>query len=336
MEEIADNSIPLIVTSPPYPMIAMWDDLFVKQNPDVAAYLEKNEGTEAFELMHLELDAVWKEMHRVLLPGGLAAINIGDATRTLGKSFRLYSNHSRIVQAMEKLGMSTLPSILWRKPTNSPNKFMGSGMLAPGAYVTLEHEFILLFRKGNKRAFQTEDEKQVRRKSAYFWEERNQWFSDLWEFKGTRQNTQSQASRERSAAYPIELPWRLIQMFSVIGDTVLDPFLGTGTTSRAALLSGRSSLGYELDPALTEDLFTPPSAEWKELQQKWYTNRFRAHQQFVQDRSDRKGPEAFKHHHEGWKIPVMTSQEKEMGWPALRDTQIGSQQLVVQYDWFTP
>ncbi|UTW62015.1 site-specific DNA-methyltransferase [bacterium SCSIO 12741] len=333
MEEIADESIPLIVTSPPYPMIGMWDELFVTQNPAISTALEKNMGMEAFEGMHQELDSVWREAYRVLQPGGIAAINIGDATRTLGKTFRLYSNHSRIIQAMEDLSMSILPSILWRKPTNSPNKFMGSGMLSPGAYVTLEHEFILLFRKGGKRNFTLEEDKQRRRESAYFWEERNQWFSDLWEFTGTRQSTRKSAGRERSAAYPLELPWRLIQMFSVIGDVVLDPFLGTGTTTRAALLSGRSSIGYELDPGLTEELFTGDLNSWKGEQNDWIKNRLQNHEKFVAHRKETKGPNAFKHHHEAWDIPVMTSQEKEINWPALKSVECMAQEIHCQFSW---
>ena len=102
----------------------------------------------AFELMHAELDKVWDECFRVLKSGGFLCINIGEATRTVGNEFRLYNNSSRIVSHCTGLGMVNLPNILWRKQTNAPNKFMGSGMLPCGAYVTLEHEWILIFRKG--------------------------------------------------------------------------------------------------------------------------------------------------------------------------------------------
>jgi DNA modification methylase len=122
---------------------------------------------------------------------------------------------------MQKLGFSALPAILWRKQTNAPNKFMGSGMMPPGAYVTLEHEYILILRKGNKREFTSIKEKQNRRESAFFQEERNFWFSDVWmDLKGTTQNLFDNKATERSAAYPFELPYRLISMFSVKSDTV--------------------------------------------------------------------------------------------------------------------
>jgi len=135
---------------------------------------------------------------------------------------------------------------MWHKPTNAPNKFMGCGCLC-GAYVTSEHEHILIFRKGTKRTF-TDEERQLRRESAFFYEERNAWFSDQWDIQGAKQKMDG--SRERSAAYPLELPYRLINMYSMKGDTVLDPFGGLQTTSKAAMLLGRNSVGYELDKLL--------------------------------------------------------------------------------------
>ena len=134
-------------------MISMWDGIFQEQDPEIESLLETGKGSEAYEKMHLVLDRVWRECARLLVPGGIACINIGDATRRLGEDFRLYSNHSRCVSAFENIGFQVLPPIFWRKSTNAPNKFMGSGMLPPGAYVTLEHEYILLFRKGGKAEF---------------------------------------------------------------------------------------------------------------------------------------------------------------------------------------
>ena len=92
-----------------------------------------------------------------------------------------------LFKACEKLGFINLPNILWHKTTNAPNKFMGSGMLPCGAYVTLEHEWILIFRKGGKRVYKKTEEKEIRRDSSFFWEERNIWFSDIWEIKGVKQ-----------------------------------------------------------------------------------------------------------------------------------------------------
>ena len=110
-------------------MIEMWDDMFIGQNPEIGKALKANRGLEAFELMHRELDRIWEEVYRILKTGGIACINIGDATRTLDGNFALYSNHSRILKYLYEAGFSALPTILWRKQTNAPNKFMGSGML---------------------------------------------------------------------------------------------------------------------------------------------------------------------------------------------------------------
>ncbi len=252
MTEIDNESVALVITSPPYPMIEMWDDIFPKQNPKVAEAFYKKDYDAAFMLIHEFLNYVWKEIYRVLIPGGIACINIGNATRTINKVFRLFTNHSRIIYNFENIGFISLPDIIWRKPTNAPNKFMGSGMYPPGAYVTFEHEYILIFRKGDKRIFKNSKDIQKRRESAYFWEERNVWFSDVWEFKGTSQNITGFTSRERSAAFPFELAYRLVNMYSIKGDTVLDPFLGTGTTLIAALASERNGIGYEIDESFSD------------------------------------------------------------------------------------
>lgn len=252
MKEIKDESVALVVTSPPYPMIKMWDNIFANQTNKIADAFSNNDYDALFGYMHEFLDEVWKEVDRVLIKGGIVCINIGDATKTLNNTFRLFTNHARVINAFEKMGYLSLPCIIWRKQTNSPNKFMGSGMYPPGAYITLEHEYILIFRKGNKRQFKKESEIMNRRESAYFWEERNIWFSDVWDFKGIKQNMQAGNTRERSGAYPFELAYRLINMFSVKNDTVLDPFLGTGTTTLAAIASQRNSIGFEVDKNMFE------------------------------------------------------------------------------------
>ncbi|NHI91624.1 MAG: site-specific DNA-methyltransferase [Candidatus Lokiarchaeota archaeon] len=246
MDEIEDESIDLVVTSPPYPMIEMWDDLFCMLNPKIKINLEKNDGKSAHDLMLNELNKTWIEIARVLKTGGIVCINIGDATRKIGKNFQIFSNHSKIINQFESLNFIILPEILWRKQSTKPNKFMGSGTLPTSAYVTQEHEFILIFRKGEPRNFKSKDEN--RYNSAYFWEERNIWFSDIWmDLKGINQKLNHNDLRERSAAFPFELAYRLINMYSIQGDTVLDPFLGTGTTSFAAIASCRNSFGYETD-----------------------------------------------------------------------------------------
>jgi DNA modification methylase len=312
MEQLKDNSIELVVTSPPYPMIKMWDEIMAKQNPEVQTALDNNDGAKAFELMHLELDKVWAEIERVLIPGGFACINIGDSTRTINGEFALYPNHSRIISAFQKLGVSNLPNILWRKQTNAPNKFMGSGMLPSGAYVTLEHEWILIFRKGGKRQFKSESEKLRRKESSFFWEERNVWFSDLWDLKGTKQKIENSETRKRSAAYPFELPYRLINMYSLQGDTVLDPFLGTGTTTLAAIASNRNSVGYEIDPLflniITENIESTPVTFYNSIIQ----NRIDQHINFISERNADIKKGDIKHYNDNLKLPVMTKQETEI------------------------
>lgn len=309
MVELKDESVELVVTSPPYPMIGMWDDIFAEQDKSIAEALQDHDGDEAFELMNRQLDLVWDELYRVTKPGGLVCINIGDATRSINGDFKLYSNHSRILNYCTKIGFSNLPNILWRKQTNAPNKFMGSGMLPPGAYVTLEHEYILIFRKGGKRIFAAE-ESQRRQESAFFWEERNTWFSDLWELKGVKQKMFNDKARKRSGAFPLELAYRLVNMFSLKGDTVLDPFLGTGTTSLAAMASARNSIGYEIDPNLAETVNTSLDESLTDELNDITRKRLLDHQKFVQKRMAEKGEDAFKYINAPYNFPVLTKQER--------------------------
>jgi len=248
---LADASVHLVLTSPPYPMIAMWDETFAALASEVAPALARGDGQTAFAAMHRELDLAWAEVARVLVPGGLAAINIGDAVRTLNGDFALWPNHARALTGLRAAGLSVLPGILWRKPTNAPNKFMGSGMLPVGAYVTLEHEHVLILRKGGARRFASAAEQARRRESALFWHERNTWCSDVWmDLRGTRQEPGDPDMRRRSAAFPLELALRLVALLSIHGDTVLDPFVGTGTTLLAAAATARHGVGVDADEQL--------------------------------------------------------------------------------------
>ena len=310
-----DCSIDLVVTSPPYPMIKMWDQLFAAADPRISSFLEEGRGQEAFQAMHLILDEVWSELFRVMKTGAIACINIGDAVRTVKSRFQLFSNRSRIQRKFVELGFDLLPVILWRKQTNAPNKFMGSGMLPAGAYVTLEHEYILLFRKGGKRIFSTAEEKKRRRESSYFWEERNCWFSDLWDFKGAGQELGGANLRKRSAAYPFLLPFRLINMYSLAGDRVLDPFLGTATTTLAAIACGRNSVGYELDPAFGD--YTRQRLLEESAALNFYNRqRLKDHLAFVERYTEEKGPLKYINRHYGF--PVMTRQERELKLPLVK------------------
>ena len=232
LEGIDDATVHLVVTSPPYPMIPQWDDLF------------RRLGAEDYGGMQRVLDDAWAECHRVLVPGGILAVNIGDALRTTDGEFRLWPNHAHTLLAAERLGFRTLPYILWKKPTNKPNAFLGSGFLPPNAYVTLDCEYVLLFRKGKLRRLPPHDP--ARNASRFSRAERDHWFSQIWsDVRGASQRT----DRGRSAAFPPEIPERLVRMFSLVGETVLDPFAGTGTTIEAALRCGRNAIGVEWDPA---------------------------------------------------------------------------------------
>ncbi|MBN1358799.1 site-specific DNA-methyltransferase [Candidatus Bathyarchaeota archaeon] len=258
MPEIADSSIHLMVTSPPYPMIKMWDTQFAAINRQIAVLWKKLEAdgaeetvTQIYDAMHETLARTWRETYRVLVDGGIACINIGDATRTVNGKFRLFPNHSRIIEHCENTGFTTLPYILWKKPTTKPKykgkgAFLGSGFLPPNAYVTLDCEFILIFRKGKLRKFPPKDP--CRYDSAFTKQQRDEWFTQIWDVIGKRQTT-TQIER-RTAAYPDEIANRLIRMFSVKGDTVLDPFLGSGTTVKLAIRNERNSVSYETDETL--------------------------------------------------------------------------------------
>jgi len=243
-------------------MIAMWDELFCKGEPKIAKlwqHLEANGSDETvrqiYDAMHDNLAKVWAETYRVLAEGGIAAINVGDATRSINGKFQLFPNHTRITEICEKIGFITLPYILWKKPTTKPKykgkvAFLGSGFLPPNAYVTLDCEFILLFRKGKLRKF--EPHHTERYESKFTKAQRDEWFSQIWDFKGVHQ-TASELDR-RTAAYPDEVAERLIRMFSVKGEMVLDPFLGSGTTVKIAIVNDRNSMGYETDPKLLQTI----------------------------------------------------------------------------------
>jgi modification methylase len=313
MAEVPSGSVRLTVTSPPYPMIEMWDDLFCRMSPGVREALDAGDVRQAHELMHAGLDRVWREVDRVTAPSGIVCVNIGDATRALAGAFRMYNNHARVARFFIEAGYDELPSVLWRKQSNKPNKFMGSGMLPPNAYVTLEHEHICIFRKGGPRAFSGE-EAAARGPGAYFWEERNLWFSDLWEdLKGVQQRLET--ARPRSAAYPFEITYRLINMYSVPGDRVLDPFLGTGTTLFAAAVSGRSSVGYEIDAALRPAI-DARMADLKELNRSLVSDRLARHEAFMKTRLQN-GGNAYLSKEYG--TPVVTAQETDIVIPLIKE-----------------
>ncbi|WP_226006664.1 DNA-methyltransferase [Natrinema salinisoli] len=310
LSAVADESVELVVTSPPYPMIEMWDDLFTELDPAIDDALAAGDGYDAFEAMHAQLGRVWDEIERVLVDSGIACINVGDATRSVDGSFRVYPNHARVLEAFEDRGFEPLPDVLWRKPANSAAKFMGSGMIPPNAYVTLEHEYILVFRKGaESREFEPKADQ--RYEAAYFWEERNRWFTDVWtEVRGELQAIDESADddlRERSAAYPLEIPYRLICMYSAYGDTVLDPFWGTGTTTLAAMCAGRNSVGSELEAAFLE-VFDDHVDDVPALSRSIGRARLERHEEFVERRRD--DGKGFEYEADYYETPVVTKMER--------------------------
>jgi site-specific DNA-methyltransferase (adenine-specific) len=312
--EVASGSVELVVTSPPYPMVEMWDDVFAAQSPAVESALADDDGEAAFAAMHALLDEVWTRVADALRPGGVAAVNVGDATRRVDGEFRLYPNHARITDALSAAGLTQLPGIVWRKPTNSANKFMGSGTLPTNAYATLEHEHVLLFRKGGPRSFPPNDAD--RYASAFFWEERNEWFADTWEIRGTGQGLSADdGRRERSGAFPLELPLRLVRMYSVRGDTVLDPFVGTGTTSLAAMVAGRSSVGVERDAELAA-AFAERAAEATALSRELAGERLRRHREFVAD-----NPENANYAATHYDTRVVTQSERDIRLSTVADVE---------------
>ena len=248
---LVTQPVHLIVTSPPYPMIAMWDDCFTKMDPSILKPEEWKVDTvqTVFEKMHAQLDVVWQQMSQVVVPGGIVAINVGDAARRVDECFQSFPNAARITIGMLAAGFVALPNIYWKKPTNKPNAFLGSGFLPVNAYVTMDCEHILLFRKGTVRRF-SRDEKLARKHSTFSKAERDVWFSQTWtDIPGAPQHT---VGDRRTGAYPIAIPERLIRMFSIQGDTVLDPFVGTGTTCEAAQRLKRNPIGVEIHPAFCD------------------------------------------------------------------------------------
>ncbi|MBD3350249.1 MAG: site-specific DNA-methyltransferase, partial [Candidatus Lokiarchaeota archaeon] len=263
-----------------------------------------------------------------------ACINIGDATRKFGRIFQLFPNHVKIADYFLRNKFIALPCILWRKPTNSPTKFLGSGMLPPHAYVTLEHEYILILRKGmKKRKFESKSKR--RYKSAYFWEERNVWFSDVWtDIRGISQtldnehNERSQI-RERSAAYPLLLPYRLINMFSVFGDNILDPYWGTGTTTLAAIVSARNSVGYEINAELKSE-FDKRFKNIKQITNAILSSRLKNHKEFIQSYIERgKGP---KYRATNYDFPVITKQEKNIQFYNVKTTKRSKTNYIIEHE----
>jgi DNA modification methylase/endonuclease YncB( thermonuclease family) len=240
MAEVADESIDLIVTSPPY-----WH---IK---DYGVEGQIGYGQSLHEYL-LDLSRVWNECWRVLKPGRRLCINIGDqfARAIVYGRYKVIPLHAEIIAQCETIGFDYMGAIIWRKKTTMRTTggavVMGSFPYPPNGIVELDYEFILLFKKPERGkgegTWESNVSREVKEASKLTRDEWKAFFSGHWEFAGERQVL-------HEAMFPEELPRRLIRMFSFVGETVLDPFLGSGTTVKVALELGRNAVGYEIQPA---------------------------------------------------------------------------------------
>ena len=231
MIEVSDESIGLAVTSPPY-----WNikDYGIK---DQIGY-----GQTLHEYLK-DLYRVWKECFRVLLPGRRLCVNIGDqfARTIIYGRYKVIPLHAEIISQCEDIGFDYMGSVIWQKKTTMNTTggatLMGSYPYPPNGIIEIDYEFILIFKKpGNTNAIPIEKKKD----SILSKDEWKSYFTGHWNFGGTKQIN-------HEAMFPEELPLRLIKMFTFAGETVLDPFLGSGTTIKAAYMLRRNAIGYEIN-----------------------------------------------------------------------------------------
>lgn len=242
MSEIEDNSIHLMVTSPPYFNAKMYS-----REPIESDLGDIHDLDEWFD----EISNVWEEVFRVLQPGRKAFINIMNLPIRTEGSFKTLNLVGRTIDLCERIGFIFKRDIIWHK-TNSVRAHFGTYPYPGGILLNHAHEFILEFEKPSpagyrKYAHLTPEAKEASKLDKEFWLSLKK--SDVWlinpEGSGDR--------RDHVAPFPYELPYRLIKAYSFIGETVLDPFLGSGTTLVAARDLKRDGAGYEINPAIAED-----------------------------------------------------------------------------------
>ena len=232
MAHITDKSINLIVTSPPYWQLKDYGaDNQIGFDDDYETYINN-------------LNIVWKECYRVLDSGCRLCINIGDqfARSAYYGRYKVIPIHSEIIRFCETIGFDFMGQIIWQKSTTmnttGGGAVMGSFPYPRNGIVKLDFEYILLFKKEGTATKPTTAQKE---QSIMTNEEWNTYFAGHWNFAGTKQD-------KHLAMFPEELPRRLIKMFSFVGETVLDPFAGSGTTAKIARELGRNSISYEINP----------------------------------------------------------------------------------------
>ena len=233
---ITDGSVHLVLTSPPY-----WNLKRYNEHPDQMGHIVD------YETFLTELNRVWREAYRVLVPGGRLVCVVGDvcvSRKNFGRHV-VFPLHADICVACRRIGFDNLNPIIWHKISNASYEVErgGGGFLGkpyePNAIIKNDIEFILMQRKPGGYRQPTEAQRDASRISK---EDFQEWFQQFWQLTGA-------STRTHPAPYPLELANRLVRMFSFTGDTVLDPFCGTGTSLLAAANAGRNGIGYELDPA---------------------------------------------------------------------------------------
>jgi DNA modification methylase len=230
MADLESSSVELIVTSPPYWQI---------KDYGVPGQIGHGQGLHAYLR---DLSLVWGECHRVTREGGRMCVNIGDqfARASLYGRYRIIPLHAEVICQCAAHGFDFMGSIIWRKKTTMNTSggatVMGSYPYPPNGIVEIDFEYILLFKKPGVLK---KKEAELKKSAAMSRDEWKTWFSGHWELGGARK-------KGHEAPFPEEIPRRLIRMFSFPGDTVLDPFLGTGTTAAVARSLGRNAIGYEI------------------------------------------------------------------------------------------
>ena len=239
---IPDGSVHLVVTSPPYWTLKGY----------AAGNVNQMGHFEEYEYFLSELDRVWRECARVLAGGGRICCVVGDvciARKKQGRHF-LVPLHADIEVRARRFGLDCLQPIIWHKIANGATEVQGNGSgfygkpYQPGAIIKNDVEYVLFLRKGGEYRSVPVIQKAL---SMLTREEMKAWQRSIWtDLRGA-------STREgHPAPYPVELAERLIKLFSFAGDTVLDPFAGTGSTSMAAIMSGRNSIANEIEPSYIE------------------------------------------------------------------------------------